>query len=612
MDDTPEVFVPAASIEDAAQETEDSSGYDAGETLMDKIKTMTEAMASMTEKTEKAMESFVSSETATGSDASPMVSSDPVDEIAVTLPEDKWFTPLTHSEYSKLLRDKGVRVISESEETSFDSILRSKTDSSGYSAVTVLNSRVLRRASSQSRYSLDTPNSRIAIIGRAREYRHARQSDMSHFYADAGRNQAILNVGTFRKAGLFGFLPDAAVLPLIVRNTDTMSKALANEKVAKATEATTDKYTLIRYMWSLYSGEYFAKARPADVSDELLATRRVRGSTWVDPNLNDKLLNIDNLGTELFSVRYRDVSGSARYVYVEGEESSTLSEEDPSKSEEHSTAPVSDVAESNRYLRPNGEYYVSRDISVAGSKKKIKDVDMVRKARDSRINVLLKGRPGTGKTALTEAALENLQVVECDASTESADFLGSYVPTGVDSFEWQDGPLIVAAKNGWPLLVDEIALCDTRELAVLYSAMDGRKKITVTSNPEIGEVDIEDGFYVIGACNPDVPGAVMSDALLSRFPIQLEVTTDYGMMSKLGVDDEIITVARNLAKQEANKEIMRAPQTRELLDFMRVKNVFGLHAAVASFVATADSIDMDTYIAVTSAAFGIKAAPIKI
>lgn len=255
-------------------------------------------------------------------------------------------------------------------------------------------------------------------------------------------------------------------------------------------------------------------------------------------------------------------------------------------------------------VRPNGELYYPRRMRIGGTgAPDMYDTQVLRDAYAARIPTLYYGPPGTGKTALCEAALPGLVTISGTADTETADFVGSYVQLPDGSFLWVDGPLIQAMERGVPLFIDEIALIDSRVLALVYSVMDGRREVHITANPMRGTVVAKDGFYVIGACNPNVPGAVMSDALLSRFSLQIEVTTDYDMLKTLGVDREIIAVAKNLAKIHEHGGIMKAPETRELLAYMKVKRALGQPVALANMVAAALESDRPEYIKALSAKF---------
>lgn len=252
-----------------------------------------------------------------------------------------------------------------------------------------------------------------------------------------------------------------------------------------------------------------------------------------------------------------------------------------SASDDAATKMDADLKSTGQFFRPSGEEYLARSIMVSGVK--TTDVAMVRAAAKTENSVLLYGPPGTGKTALIEAALTNVVTVQGTIETETADFVGSWVQEPDGTYRWVDGPLVVAADEGRPLFIDEIALIDPRSLAVVYGAMDGRDEIVVTQNPKRGAVKVQPGFIVMGAFNPNVPGAILSDALISRFPIQVEVTTDWELARKMGVPAKMIQIVRNLNTKAESGEVTSAPQLRELLAYKRLEKNFGAEFALKNF-----------------------------
>lgn len=248
------------------------------------------------------------------------------------------------------------------------------------------------------------------------------------------------------------------------------------------------------------------------------------------------------------------------------------------------TISLADSAES--YARPNGELYYARAWGEHV------DVAVMREARAEMQFVLLYGAPGCGKTALVEAAFgEELVTVLGSGDTEVADLVGGYTQTPEGKWAWTDGPLLKAAEAGAPLLIDEVGLIDPKVLSIVYGLMDGRREYTVTANPERGTVKAKDGFYVIGATNPNAPGVRLSEALLSRFSIHVEMTTDWSLTKKLGVPANVVNVAQNLAKKQASGEVSWAPQFRELLAFRDLEKKFGTNFAVANLLASAPEMD---------------------
>jgi nitric oxide reductase NorQ protein len=244
--------------------------------------------------------------------------------------------------------------------------------------------------------------------------------------------------------------------------------------------------------------------------------------------------------------------------------------------------PFDGIHVESEYIRPNGLRYVPRKLSVDG--KTVHDVSLLRSAAAARMPVLLYGPPGTGKTALVEAAFPNALTIQGTIETETADFVGSWVQDSLGSYVWVDGPFLVAADEGRPLLIDEIALIDPRSLAIVYGAMDGRDEIVVTQNPARGKVKVQPGFLVLGAFNPNVPGAITSDALMSRFPVQIEVNTDWSLATKLGVNSKMIQVVRNLNHKVESGEMTAAPQLRELLAYRDLSARFGEAFALQNFI----------------------------
>jgi len=263
-----------------------------------------------------------------------------------------------------------------------------------------------------------------------------------------------------------------------------------------------------------------------------------------------------------------------------------------------------------KYERPNGEDYYSRAWGEHN------DVKVLRQARDNSMYALLYGAPGCGKTALVEAAFCNeaggLQTVLGSGDTEVSDLIGGYVQTPSGGFLWEDGPLIKAAESGGVLLIDEVGLIDPKVLSIVYGLMDGRREYTVTANPERGTVKAKDGFYVIAATNPNAPGVRLSEALLSRFTIHVEMTTDWSLSRKLGCPTPIVTAAQNLSKKQQTSEVSWAPQMRELLAFRDLAKTFGTKFAIANLLAAAPEIDRPIVADVFTRVFGEECRPAKI
>ena len=263
-----------------------------------------------------------------------------------------------------------------------------------------------------------------------------------------------------------------------------------------------------------------------------------------------------------------------------------------------------------KFIRPNGDVYYTRKWGEHD------DIQVLRTAREKRQYALLYGAPGCGKTAAVEAAFcdqpGGFFTVLGSGDTEVSDLVGGYVQTPSGSFIWEDGPLLKAAEAGGTLLIDEIGLIDTKVLSIVYGLMDGRQEYTVTANPERGTVKAAPGFYVIAATNPNAPGVRLSEALLSRFAIHTEWTTDWALARKLGAPTTVVTAAQNLSKKQQSSEVSWAPQMRELLAFRDIASTFGTKFAISNLLAAAPEIDRPIVADVLSRVFGEPCLPSKV
>jgi nitric oxide reductase NorQ protein len=270
------------------------------------------------------------------------------------------------------------------------------------------------------------------------------------------------------------------------------------------------------------------------------------------------------------------------------------------------------------YLRPNGAIYYARSWGEH------QDVMALRNAKEATKQAVITGvgspmfpmfygAPGTGKTALVEATFgAEMRTLVGHGDIEVSDLIGSYVQTPSGNFEWVDGDLIKCMENGWVYFIDEIGLIDPKVLAILYGTMDGRRELVVSANPERGVIKAHPDFFVVSATNPNAPGVRISEALTSRFTLQVEMTTDYALAKKLGVPSLLITSAQNLYRKQLDNQISWSPQMRELLAFRDIATTFGTAFALANLISSSPESDRATIADVLSRAFGEEVKPAKI
>lgn len=152
--------------------------------------------------------------------------------------------------------------------------------------------------------------------------------------------------------------------------------------------------------------------------------------------------------------------------------------------------------------------------------------------------VLLVGATGGGKTticsALCNAIRSTLLSINCHRHTEASDLLGGFRPVRSRNkvgaiFEWSDGPLVRAMKEGHSFLIDEINMADDAVIERLNSVLEPQRSLLLSEKGAVlGKESLERGpevivghpkFRILATMNPggDFGKRELSPALRNRF-----------------------------------------------------------------------------------------------
>lgn len=216
----------------------------------------------------------------------------------------------------------------------------------------------------------------------------------------------------------------------------------------------------------------------------------------------------------------------------------------------------------------------------------INDIEMMERAYQSKIPLLLEGETGTGKTHAVRFFCFKSKLpyarVNLNGATTPEDLVGQWVPFN-GSFKWQDGLLTRFMRNGGVFVVDEINSCPADILFILHSVLDDEKRLVLTQKD--GEIiKAHQNFWLVSTMNPDYEGTKqLNKALRDRFRV---VKYDYEnrIEKKLIDNPKLLDFAKSLRSMYAKGEISFPCSTRMLLQFEQDKQIFDNETAQMFFI----------------------------
>ena len=212
-------------------------------------------------------------------------------------------------------------------------------------------------------------------------------------------------------------------------------------------------------------------------------------------------------------------------------------------------------------------------------------LDIIDKAFEKELFVLIIGPKGTGKTSLvreyaTQKSKE-LESVNFSLRTRESHLVGTKnLVDGNTGFD--EGILIKSMKEGNILYLDEINAAEADVLLRLDEALDDRKQI-VLKESDGRIIKAKDSWFVIATINPltHVGTKELPPQLLSRFPVRIRLDyppedVEYQIIKKHvknPAESDVllgIKLANTLRQASAVEELYYSPSIRETIAFAKL------------------------------------------
>jgi MoxR-like ATPase len=186
------------------------------------------------------------------------------------------------------------------------------------------------------------------------------------------------------------------------------------------------------------------------------------------------------------------------------------------------------------------------------SKYFVETMETIAKLINAKRPILLQGHAGSFKNYvlfyLAHKCNRPLIRINCSSDLRTSSLLGRFTPIpGSDSFEWQDGLITQAVRQGFWLILDEINSLDADILFALHGLLD-ENRISIANNSEIVQAHPE--FRLFATMNPNYVGTrSLNQALLDRFSViqvEYDEEIDRKLIERLNIKEEAKTAFYNL------------------------------------------------------------------
>ena len=208
--------------------------------------------------------------------------------------------------------------------------------------------------------------------------------------------------------------------------------------------------------------------------------------------------------------------------------------------------------------------------------------EILNKAYEAGLFVLIIGPKGTGKTSLVRDFAKNknvnLESINFSLRTRESHLIGSKTLTD-GTVRFDEGLLIKSMKSGDMLYLDELNSAEADVLLRLDEALDDRRQIVLKEST--GEtVNAKEKWFVVATINPLTHSGTkeLPPQILSRFPvrirleyppedIELEIVKKHVSKEHESEIIQAIKLANTLRQAAAVEELFYSPSLRETIAF---------------------------------------------
>jgi len=203
-------------------------------------------------------------------------------------------------------------------------------------------------------------------------------------------------------------------------------------------------------------------------------------------------------------------------------------------------------------------HYIERTL-VGG----VNEVTMYDKAKKLKLNVLLEGGAGSGKTSSPinygYKRNQGVVVVSMSAGIEVGHFVGKTIIKNNGDVGWVDGVLVQAMKRGDLLVIDELDFATPKIMQRLQDVLANRTLTLVENEGEV--IHAHPDFMVVATYNNGYRGSnKVNEAVLDRFKIKLMFDYD----------------------PTIEKQLIKSPTLLQLAEQMRADSIAGIYTTPIS------------------------------